>query len=354
MFQLHFGNQVFSQPSDFERKSADLSGFAQAAFSFCKEWLSGQTHFSQQTSGSTGVPKKIEMLRRQMIASAEATRDFFQIQPNTTLLCCLSPEYIAGKMMLVRAMVWDCPIWLVEPSSLPLARLDFIPDFVAMVPLQAEQSLHDSQSKSKLKQIKHLLIGGAPISERLRRNLLDHKIRAWQTYGMTESVSHIALARIEDSPAVYHTLPGVHIGQDARGALWVQSPMSGPEKIQTNDLVEMISEHHFSWLGRADFVVNSGGVKLHPELLEQKAEKAIQDLFQSSRFFFFGEKDTMLGERLVLIIEHAPDPQAAQKLIQKLGTVLGKYEVPKAVYFIPTFVQTPNGKVNRHETYQNL
>ncbi len=354
MFQLHFGNQIFSKIQDFELETDSFPDFLQAAFSFCKSWLSGQTSFTQLTSGSTGAPKEIYIHRSQLLASAEATGAFFQIKPDITLLCCLSPEYIAGKMMLLRAMVLDCPIWLVEPSSLPLARLDFIPDFVAMVPLQAEQSLHDSQSKSKLKQIKHLLIGGAPISETLRKNLVDHQIQAWQTYGMTETVSHIALAKIEQNPPVYKTLPGVQIGQDARGALWVYSPMSGSEKIQTNDLIERISENQFSWLGRADFVVNSGGVKLHPELLEQKAEATILELFPGSRFFFFGEKDTLLGERLVLIIEHSPQPDAAQKLIQKLGMILGKYEVPKAVYFSPTFALTPNGKVNRHETYQNL
>jgi O-succinylbenzoic acid--CoA ligase len=130
--------------------------------------------------------------------------------------------------------------------------------------------------------------------------------------------------------------------------------MSGSEKIQTNDLIERISGNQFSWLGRADFVVNSGGVKLHPELIEQKAEKAIQDLFQSSRFFFFGEKDSKLGERLVLIIESVANQDAEEKLVERLGMILGKYEVPKAVYFSPTFVLTPNGKVNRHETYQNL
>ena len=354
MFQLHFGNQIFSKIQDFELETDSFPDFLRAAFSFCKSWLSGQTSFTQLTSGTTGAPKEIYIHRSQLLASAEATGAFFQIKPDITLLCCLNPEYIAGKMMLVRAMVWDCPIWLVEPSSLPLARLDFIPDFVAMVPLQAEQSLHDSQSKSKLKQIKHLLIGGAPISDTLRKNLVDHQIQAWQTYGMTETVSHIALALIEDSPAVYRTLPGVKIEQDTRGALWVISPMSGSEKIQTNDLIERISGNQFSWLGRADFVVNSGGVKLHPELLEQKAEATILELFPGCGFFFFGEKDSKLGERLVLIIESVANQDAEEKLVERLGMILGKYEVPKAVYFSPKFVLTPNGKVDRHQTYQTL
>jgi o-succinylbenzoate---CoA ligase len=354
MFQLHYGNQIFSKIQDFELETDSFPDFLRAAFSFCKSWLSGQTSFTQLTSGSTGTPKKIYIHRSQLLASAEATGAFFQIQPDITLLCCLNPEYIAGKIMLVRAMVWDCPIWLVEPSSLPLSSVDFIPDFAAMVPLQAEQSLHDSQSKSKLKHIKQLLIGGAPISDTLRKNLVEHQIQAWQTYGMTETVSHIALAKIKQNPPVYQTLPGVQIGQDERGALWVISPMSGSEKIQTNDLIEQISENHFSWLGRADFVINSGGVKLHPELLEQKVETTIKELFPGSSFFFFGEKDNKLGERVVLIIESVANQDAEEKLVQRLGMILGKYEVPKAVYFSPKFQLTPSGKIDRHQTYQTL
>ncbi len=354
MFQLTFENQLVRNLSDFELNLSDLPPFTRAAFSFCREWQSGKEDFAQYTSGSTGQPKAIQLSRIQLIESAKATGAFFHTNSDTKLLCCLNPEYIAGKMMLVRALVWDCPIWLVEPSSNPLKELDFVPDLVAMVPLQVEKSLQDPDSLSKLKQIPHLLIGGAAISEKLKQDLHEAGIQAWQTYGMTETVSHIALAKIHLGNLNYQLLPGVQIGTDDRGTLWVKSPMSGPDKIQTNDLIELNSENSFYWLGRIDFMVNSGGVKLHPELIEQKAEKAIQDLFQSSRFFFFGEKDTLLGERLVLIIEHSPDPEAAQKLMQKLSTVLGKYEVPKAIYFNPTFALTPNGKVNRRETYQNL
>lgn len=349
MFQLYIENQVFSKISDFELDCSSYPKYSQAAISFCKAWLLGETKFTQQTSGSTGTPKKIELCREQIQASAEATSAFFKPNPTTKLLCCLSPEYIAGKMMLARALVWDCPVWLVEPSSDPLKKINFIPDFVAMVPLQVENSLENDDTLLMLQKILHLIIGGAQISEKLKRNLVENRIRAWQTFGMTETVSHFALAKIDTVDVLYKILQGVEIGQDERGALWVKSPMSGPKRIQSNDLIDMKSETSFSWLGRADFTVNSGGVKLHPELLEQKAEDSILEIFPGSRFFFFGEKDEKLGQKLVLFIETLEGTKEKAKVLQEiLKNRLTKYEVPKEVYFKEEFVLTPSGKIDRN------
>ncbi|GAA0880990.1 AMP-binding protein [Algoriphagus jejuensis] len=354
MFQLHIGNQNFSKITDFGLDISAFSEMEKAALVFCKGWLSGQKQFLQQTSGSTGVPKRIELTREQMQASAEATGAFFNSNPTTRLLCCLNPEYIAGKMMLVRAMVWDCPIWLVEPAGNPLERLDFVPDFVAMVPLQVEKTLESTDSLSTLKRVGSLIIGGAQLSESLKSQLTKHNIQAWQTYGMTETVSHIALAKIEKDELRYETLPGVLIGQDKRGALWVKSAMSGAKKVQTNDLVELLSDDAFQWLGRVDFTVNSGGIKLHPELLEQKSEAAIHANFPSSRFFFFGEKDEKLGERLVLVLEGTAKKEQTQLLLKQLQAVLSPYEVPKKIYFSDAFIETPNGKINRKLSFESL
>lgn len=354
MFQLHFDEQVFSKASDFEQGFEALPDFAKAGFTFCHNWLSGKKTFVQQTSGSTGVPKKIKQVREQMVASALATGTFFNTDSKTKLLGCLSPEYIAGKMMLVRAMVWDCPIWLIEPSSDPLAGINFEPDFVAMVPLQVEQSLSNSDNLHTLKNIAHLIIGGAPISEKLKDQLVKKDIQAWQTYGMTETVSHIALAKITEGELNYETLPGVKIGMDNRGALWVKSAMSGSKKIQTNDLIELKSETSFSWLARADFVVNSGGVKHFPEILEKKAEAIIREFFPGSKFFFFGEKDEKLGQKLVLVLETVPDIEKTKNLNAALAKNLIRYELPKEVYFSKQFAMTPNGKINRSLTFEEL
>lgn len=354
MFQLNIGNRVFSDVTDFDKDFSEFPAFAEAALIFCKSWFSGEESFIQETSGSTGVPKKIFLTREQMQASAEATGSFFKITPEDRLLCCLNPAYIAGKMMLVRAAVWKCAIWLVEPSGNPLESLSFSPDFAAMVPLQVQHSMQNPRTLGQLQAIKHLIIGGAPVSESLKRSLLDHHLAAWQTYGMTETVSHIGLAPIVEGPLIYEVLPTVEIGQDSRAALWVESPMSGSHRIQTNDLIELKTNTSFLWLGRVDFVINSGGIKLHPEQLERKAEQAIQEIFPGVRFFFFGEKDERLGEKLVLFIELSdPDPQLKESLRKRLKRELGKYEFPKAICFKGEFAMTPSGKIDRLKTTSN-
>lgn len=353
MFQLRIGQNVFQNQEDFSREINEFSELEQAAISFCKNWLGGNETFSQQSSGSTGTPKTIKIHRDQMIASANATGDFFNMNESIRLLCCLNPAYIAGKMMLVRAMVWNCEIELVEPSSDLLREIseDNLPDFVAMVPLQIETILSNSSSLEKLRKISHIIIGGAPLSENLKGKIVSSGIRAYQTYGMTETVSHIALSRIESENLVYQTLKNVEIGQDERGALWAKSPMSGPKRIQTNDLVELKSENSFVWLGRADFVINSGGIKIHPEILETKLESTIACFFPNSAFFFFGLKDPKLGEKLALFIQtDEKDSEKAELLQRELKLKLDRFEVPKEIHLIPKFEITSSGKLDRRKT----
>lgn len=357
MFQLRIGQNVFQNPEDFSGDMEGFSGNEKAAITFCKFWLAGNQTFSQQSSGSTGTPKTIELHRDQMIASATATGDFFNANESIRLLCCLNPAYIAGKMMLVRAMVWNCEIELAEPTSDPLREIneENLPDFVAMVPLQIQTIFEEPESLEKLRKIKHIIIGGAPLSEKLKSQIVSNRIKAFQTYGMTETVSHIALAKIDFGTLMYQTLKNVEIGQDVRGALWVKSPMSGPERIQTNDLVKIKSENSFVWIGRADFVINSGGVKIHPELLEAKSESLISGLFPDSPFFFYGLKDPKLGEKLALFIQSDPNNSKKAKLLQKeLKLRLDRFEVPKEIHLILKFEITNTGKLDRLKTVSLL
>jgi len=357
MFQLRIGQNIFQNPEDFFREIKVISDFEQTTISFCKAWLAGNETFGQQSSGSTGNPKTIKIHRDQMIASAKATGDYFKVDESIKLLCCLNPAYIAGKMMLVRAMVWNCEIDLVEPSADPLLEITEynLPDFAAMVPLQIQTILGNPASLENLRKIKHIIIGGAPLSEKLKSRLVSDGIKAFQTYGMTETVSHIALARIESGNLVYQTLKNVEIGQDNRGALWVKSPMSGLEKIQTNDLVELKSDNSFCWLGRVDFVINSGGVKIHPELLETKAESTIACFFPNSAFFFFGLIDDNLGEKLALFIQTDENISERAELLQReLKLRLDRFEVPKEIHLIPKFEITSSGKLDRKKTISLL
>ncbi|MCS5489955.1 AMP-binding protein [Algoriphagus limi] len=355
MFQIHFENQIFRTLEDFSVSSENE--VLKQALSFCREWMEGKETFLQKTSGSTGTPKEIEITRAQMIASAKATGEFFKINSSDFLLACLNPNYIAGKMMLVRAMVWDCPIQLVEPSSDPLQDLseNRLPDFVAMVPLQVQNSLKNPESKQKLQQIKNILIGGAPCSLQLQQELSENRINAWQSFGMTETVSHIALAKITGSALWYHPLPGVRIGQDEREALWIESPMSGNQRIQTNDRIAFNSSGNFQWLGRVDFVVNSGGIKLFPEAIEPQIEKEVNKLFPEKRFFLGGISDPVLGQKLILLIESPEkDLEKVKILLEQLKPKISRYERPREVIFLNQFEETSSGKINRFKTLAHV
>lgn len=353
MFQLRYQSYSYSKSQSLPNLE-ELPEFAQVAFAFCRDWLAGQETFTQQTSGSTGAPKLQVLSRTQMEASAAATGAFFGTTTRSHLLCCLNPAFIAGKMMLVRALVWNCPITLVEPSANPLLSLAEQFTFVALVPLQVEAALAEEKSRKLLQSIPHVLIGGAALPYKIQQELIQQGIRAWQSFGMTETVSHIALAPIGAGELVYQALPGVTIGINEQHCLWIQSQMSGTERIQTNDTIELRSKNTFAWLGRADFVVNSGGIKLFPEQLERRIAPLLEEICPGFAYFLFGEKDSRLGEQLVLYVEGTREETKRLALEVGLGQILGKYEVPKKIYFKPAFAYTPTKKINRHATAASL
>lgn len=256
--------------------------------------------------------------------------------------------------MLVRAMVWDCPITLVEPSANPLLGLAEQFSFVALVPLQVAACLADEKSRKLLQFIPHVLIGGAALPHKIQQELVQQGIRAWQSFGMTETVSHIALAKIGEGELVYQALPGVAIGVNEQHCLWIKSPMSGTEKIQTNDQIELRSINTFTWLGRIDFVVNSGGIKLFPEQLERRIAPLLEETCPGCAYFLFGEKDSRFGEQLVLYVEGTVEEKERLELEEGLGHILGKYEVPKKIYFKAAFAYTPTRKIIRQATAASL
>jgi len=350
MFRLRYQSYVLDKSQNSFPAQDILPETARMALSFCEEWLEGKESFLQTTSGTTGKPQELLLSRQQLEDSATATGTFFGADQSFTLLCCLNPAYIAGKMMLVRAMVWDCELTLVEPSADPLEGLNEPFSLVAMVPLQVTASLANPDRLKQLKALKALLVGGAPLPYAVQEDLSKQGIHAWQTFGMTETVSHFALAKIGTEELIYHCLPGVEIGIEEAGNLWVHSPMSGKEKIHTKDRIELRSKNSFVWLGRADFTINSGGIKLFPEQLEEKVAKLMQIQLPEVAYFFFGEKDPLLGEQLVMYLETSSAPPALRTLLEELRKLLGKYEVPKAIYCRPYFVYTPTGKINRTAT----
>jgi o-succinylbenzoate---CoA ligase len=327
------------------------------AFSFCQQWLNGIKEFELKTSGSTGKSKVIHVSRNQMEISAAATKDYFKIDYGSTLLCCLNTDMIAGKMMLIRAMEWNADLVLIKPKENPLEKLWFESriDFAAMVPLQVQACLSDVETALKLKNIGTLIIGGAPSSASLKKKIEDDNINAFQTFGMTETVSHIALAPIKKDELVFETLPGVSIGTDEDGQLWISASMASEEKLQTNDIVELLNDSQFKWLGRSDFTINSGGIKIQPEVLEPQLSPFIINYFGDISFFVFGKNDEKLGQKLILVLEGKIDEVSKIKTFQdELRLNLKNYLVPKEVLVLDKFVRTESGKINRLETVKLL
>jgi o-succinylbenzoate---CoA ligase len=324
---------------------------------FCQNWLLGQSSFSLQTSGSTGIPKSIHVDRKQMEISAAATSKFFHLANNPLLLGCLNTAMIAGKMMLVRAMEWDADLILTKPKENPLVDnwVDGNFDFVAMVPMQVEACMSQNSTLQKLKKIKTLIIGGAPSPISLLEKLTKERIPAFQTYGMTETVSHIALAKIDGPDLVYGTLPGVTIGADLENKLWIEAPMAKEVRLQTNDLVEIMDQNHFIWVGRSDFTINSGGIKIQPEILEHQIAPAVEKHLGKVQYFLFGKEDLKLGQKLILAIESKPtDNQTVQNLLGSISDIIHKYQIPKEIIFVREFVKTPSGKINKTETIKSV
>ncbi|WP_194775643.1 AMP-binding protein [Pararhodonellum marinum] len=334
-----------------------VSPYADLSLDFCSAWLSGQDQFELKTSGSTGDPKTIKISRSQMEFSAAATRDFFLPEKLATLLCCLNTEMIAGKMMLVRAMEWDADVVLIPPTQNPLMAFEEETafDFVAMVPLQVEACLAEEKSRKVLAKVRNLIIGGAPLEEKIIYSLAKLPTKSFLTFGMTETVSHFALSDLKAKPITFRTLPGVKIGSDHEHKLWVEAPMAISPRLQTQDLVEIIREGQFIWKGRADFTINSGGIKIQPELMEKEIEDLIREFSPNSRYFLAAEKDEKLGEKLVLILESQPlDKILISEFLDSVKSKLPKFHNPKELYTLPVFQETPSGKINRPATLQKL
>ncbi|MFM7856476.1 MAG: AMP-binding protein [Flammeovirgaceae bacterium] len=263
-----------------------LSEFEQGIFSFWKEWITNTQEFLLQTSGSTGPPKKITAQRCQLETSAKMTLAALNLKKNATALICLDSRYIGGKMMLVRSWVGGLNVIAKDPSANPFQDLDDEAeiDFVALVPYQLKTVLN-SPEKKWLNKIKHVIVGGAPLDGTTKKLLQPFTTQFYETFGMTETLSHIALKKI-NGPArsdYFKILPGVHIRQDERACLCITAPHLQHEII-TNDVVEMKNLEEFIWLGRVDNVINSGGIKIFPEATEQKIEHLFSEMGLNHRY----------------------------------------------------------------------
>ncbi|MEN8187262.1 MAG: AMP-binding protein [Bacteroidota bacterium] len=314
---------------------------------FLLNWFDDSEFVTVNTSGTTGKPKEIIIKKQYMVHSAKATGAFFNLPEKTTALLCLPVKFIAGKMMVARALTLGWKLDFIDSSSNPLQDVSKSYDFSAMVPLQLYNSLE------KISLIDKLIVGGGAVSKDLINKIQNKATKIFATYGMTETITHIAArplnyaAGLSENNNFYKALSDVVISSDERRCLVVNAPQVSDGKVVTNDLVEIISDKEFKWLGRYDNIINSGGVKLVPEQIEEKLSKIIPQ-----RFFITSQPDDVLGEKVVMVIEGSNENNLKSQ-ISGLES-LTKFERPKEIYFVDRFVETESGKVHRKKTTEFL
>jgi o-succinylbenzoate---CoA ligase len=327
-----------------------LSPFEHSTFSFMKDWLSDQQTFTIQTSGSTGEPKSISVTREQMIMSAKLTEQTLALERFSDALICIDTAYIGGRMMIVRSFITGMRMWAVDPCACPMQKIpvDQCVNFAAFVPYQV-QSMLVSKHPHLLNNPDKIIIGGAPLDIETEEKLQAFVCRCYATYGMTETLSHIALRPVngEHASPCFGALHGIVLEQDERGCLVIQAPYLA-EKIFTNDIVEMVGTDQFIWRGRWDNVINTGGVKVVPEKVEAAIEKIFKQTGITNRFFIHGISDKAFGDKIVLIMEGTGhNLPAIEKTFPLMMAALSPYEVPKEIRLSPAFIVTDTGKVNR-------
>ena len=338
---------------------------------FLSSWHNGEERLTVHTSGSTGAPKALLVEKRRMAASARIPCDFLGLEPGGRALLCLPLDYIAGKMMVVRALTRGLLLLAVKPSGHPLREIDtegggswrdlaakpsghplrdidteeggIWCDLAAMVPMQVHHSLQTAEEKAKLWGIRHLIIGGGAIDDELEKQLKDHPHAVWSTYGMTETLSHIALRRLNgpEASSWYTPFEGVAIRQNEDGCLVIDAPEVAESTLVTHDIVEIADDgRRFKVLGRKDNVICSGGIKIQIEEVERLLRPHLTAPFLVSK-----RPDKVLGEAVALLTE-ATDLAAIEGICR---TVLPPYWRPRHYQHTGHLPLTETGKPARAE-----
>ncbi len=297
------------------------------------------------TSGTTGRPKLIRISRRDLVQSARLTYDTFGLREGDRVLLCLPCAYIAGKMMVVRAMALGLDLHIIDPRGSVLDNLK-VPDrfqFTAMVPLQLHRAIQEDRKRVE-DQFRTILLGGGPVSDVLEEDLQGLRTEVFQGYASTETVTHVALRRLNgpEKSGIYRAIGSVSFSVDGRGCLVVHTPHLKQKQHVTNDLVDLVDALHFSWLGRIDNVILSGGKKIYPEQLEARTAGLLP-----LAHYFTSVPDPRLGQAVALMVETTEGPDLLPQLMEQLATVLHKHELPRQIMAVRAFKRTASGKVVR-------
>ena len=310
---------------------------------FLSNWFNLTDSLLVNTSGSTGKPKKILLKKAAMKKSAEQTISFFNISKNDELLLCLPINFIAGKMMIVRAIESNANLIVKLPELNPLLNFSKKISFAAFTPQQVYHILKNQSSKEFFSTINTVIIGGGEISDELETKLQQFSNSIYSTYGMTETITHVAVRKIGASNKIYKVFKGIKIGLDHRNCLTLKANYLENNLIITNDVVEIEGTQEFKWLGRYDNLINSGGLKFYPEVLENKIQGIIPN-----QFYFIGKPDKELGNKIVLVVEGEQLDATTLKLFRNsMSDLLEKHEMPKEIVFVKKLERTETGKIRR-------
>lgn len=325
---------------------------AELAEEFLKNWRSGATEFTIYTSGSTGEPKQIVLERKWMEWSAEKSASIFKPQIDDILFCCLPLDKVGGLMMLVRSEIWKIPVVIVEARANPLLT-DIEASIISLTPHQLYHIFQNSESMDRLLKFREVLIGGSDINSQMEKTIqsLDTQCIFKHSYGMTETYSHVAIRSINQKGVDrrFRCLEGNDVVKDEDGCALIHTPYY-PSGIRTNDLIETFDDGSFRILGRKDFIINSGGVKLSPERVEELIEEKLES---NINFVISSIKDTILGEKLVLVCNTKDLAQFENMDLSFLKTY-NPYSVPKSIIGLEEIPVNTGGKTDRKKIRQIL
>ena len=332
-------------PEDISRLVAEGAGNCPPAlwdlYLFLNEWFDASPVITVHTSGSTGVPKELVVRKDRMMQSARLTCEFLNLQAGETALLCMNLRYIGAMMMVVRSLVAGLNLVVRPASGHPLSDVEVPLKFAAMVPLQVYNTLRVPAERKRLEHTDILIIGGGAVDDSLEAELKTIPIAAYSTYGMTETLSHIALRRLNGEAAskCYYPFPSVELSLSAENTLIVKAPLICDDVLQTNDIACLCSDGGFTIAGRKDNVINSGGIKIQAEEMENRLQPFIPVPFAVTAV-----PDPCLGQALTLLIAGKPD---IKELENKLQAVLETYYRPKHIFITELIPQTENGKIDR-------
>ncbi len=313
---------------------------------FLAEWRSDSPTVSVRTSGSTGEPKPMMVEKSRMRASANMTCDFLGLREGDSALLCMPLDYIAGKMVVVRSEVRGLRLVSVRPSSHPFVTLDAPTDFAALTPMQVFETLKVERERRLLMDVRQLIIGGGAISAEMAAELRRFPNAVWSTYGMTETLSHIALRRLSGDLASewYTPFKGVTLSTDSRSCLVIDAPAVCAEPLTTNDIVEFDADGvRFKITGRADNVICSGGIKVQAEEVERMLEPYIK-----KPYVVTWEPDDKLGQAVTLVIESPDGDVDTESLSAICHSVLPKHWAPRTIKTMAEIPRTATGKLKRN------